>query len=82
MFSYRKHVVFQKHNKMKLYRLILHDRSGTFSALVDGARKRELEYFDAKGVWHLRPREGAYRIIGKAPISVKWVDTNKQDDEN
>ena len=51
-------------------------------AMVEEVRKRELEYFAAKGVWHLRPREGAYRIIGKAPISVKWVDTNKQDDEN
>ena len=51
-------------------------------ALVEEARKRELEYFASKGVWHLRPREEAYRVMGKAPISVKWVDTNKQDDEN
>ena len=51
-------------------------------ALVEEARKRELEYFASKGVWHLRLREEAYRVMGKAPISVKWVDTNKQDDEN
>ena len=51
-------------------------------ALVEEARKRELEYFASKGVRHLRPREEAYRVMGKAPISVKWVDTNKQDDEN
>ena len=27
------------------------------------------------------PREEAFRRAGKAPISVKWVDTNKGDDE-
>ena len=42
----------------------------------------ELEYFASKGLWHLRPREEAYLLMGKAPRSVKWVDTNKQDDEN
>ena len=48
--------------------------------LVAEARKKELEYFETKGVWHKRPRAEAYRRMGKPPITVKWVDVNKGDD--
>ena len=48
--------------------------------LVAEARKKELEYFAAKQVWHKRPRAEAYSRMGKPPISVKWVDVNKGDD--
>ena len=50
-------------------------------ALTKEARKKELEYFASKGVWHKRPRSEAYKFTGKPPISVKWVDVNKGDDE-
>ena len=49
--------------------------------LVRAARKLELEYFDAKQVWEKRPRSEALAKTGKAPITVRWIDTNKGDDE-
>ena len=49
--------------------------------LVRVARKLELEYFDAKEVWEKRPRSEALARTGRAPISVRWIDTNKGDDD-
>ena len=49
--------------------------------LVEAARKKELEYFAEKCVWRLRPRSEAYERMGKPPITVKWVDVNKGDDD-
>ena len=49
--------------------------------LVNVARELEMEYFKAKNVYTKVPREDAYRRAGKAPITVKWVDTNKGDDD-
>ena len=48
--------------------------------LVEQARREELEYFESKNVWYKRPRSEAFQKMGKAPISVKWVDVNKGDD--
>ena len=50
--------------------------------LVKAARRRELEYFAAKSVWRKVPRGDAQRYQGKPPITVKWVDVNKGDDES
>ncbi len=50
--------------------------------LVRAARRQELEYFVAKGVWRKCPRSEAFSRQGKAPISVKWVDVNKGDDDD
>ena len=50
--------------------------------LVREARRKELQYFESKGVWHKRPRSEAYKFTGKPPISVKWVDVNKGDDDS
>ena len=50
--------------------------------MVRAARREELEYFESKGVWHRRPRAEAFSKMGKAPISVKWIDVNKGDDAN
>ena len=50
--------------------------------LVRLARVLEMEYFDSKNVYTKVPRQEAFARAGKAPISVKWVDTNKGDDEN
>ena len=36
-----------------------------------------MEYFKSKQAWTKRPVEEARRAMGKAPISVKWVDVNK-----
>ena len=50
--------------------------------LVEEARRKELEYFESKGVWHRRPQSEAFKVIGKAPITVKLVDVNKGNDAN
>ena len=52
------------------------------SKLVAKARAEEMEYFKNKHVWDKKPIEEARKRMGKAPISVKWVDVNKGDDEN
>ena len=39
-------------------------------ALVKVARKKELEYFDGKDVWELRPISECRRLTGKAPVTV------------
>ena len=49
-------------------------------AMVRAARRKELEYFNSKLVWELRPRPEAKQRQGKPPISVRWVDVNKGDD--
>ena len=50
--------------------------------LVREARAKELTYFNDKGVWRKRPRQEAYQRTGRAPITVRWVDINKGDEEN
>ncbi len=50
--------------------------------LVKQARRLELEYFAAKGVWAKRFRDECYKHTGKPPITVRWVDVNKGDDIN
>ena len=50
--------------------------------LVREAREKELKYFIDKGVWIKRPRQEAFAATGRPPISVRWVDVNKGDDEN
>ena len=50
--------------------------------LVKAARAKELEYFKAKRVWDKRPVGESRRVTGKPPISVRWVDVNKGDNEN
>ena len=46
------------------------------------ARAKELEYFESKGVWKVRPIEEARKRTGKPPVTVRWVDVNKEDDLN
>ncbi len=48
--------------------------------LVQEARRKELEYFDQKGVWAKVPTAEARRRTGRAAISVRWVGVNKGDD--
>ena len=50
--------------------------------LVEEARREELEYFASKGVWYKRTRSEAMARTGRKPITVKWLDVNKGDDEN
>ena len=50
--------------------------------LCRAARRKELEYFKSKGVWEMRTINEARRKMGRRPISVRWVETNKGDDEH
>ena len=69
----------------------MHAEGGFFDAitgqrlradLVRAARREELEYFAMKRVWAKVPRREALRRQGKPPITVKWLDINKGDDEH
>ena len=50
--------------------------------LCKAARQKEIEYFKSKGVWQIRTVNEARRRMGRPPISVRWVETNKGDDKN
>ena len=50
-------------------------------ALVRAARRLELEYFEKKHVWVKVPRSEALAKTGKPPITVRWIDTNKGNDD-
>ena len=49
--------------------------------LVVKARKVEVDFFESKGVWTKVPRQKAYEKSGRPPISARWLDVNKADDE-
>ena len=48
--------------------------------LVLEARRKELDYFNKKGVWRKRPKDESKKVTGKQPITVRWVDINKGDE--
>ena len=45
--------------------------------MVKSARKEEIDFMVKKGIWKLRPVTECWDKTGKAPVSVRWVDTNK-----
>ena len=47
--------------------------------LVKKGREEELKIIDDLKVWEVRPIQECYDTTGKAPISTRWVDTNKGD---
>ena len=49
--------------------------------LVKAARRKELDYFEMKNVWNRVPVQEAWKVSGRPPITVRWVDVNKGDDE-
>ncbi len=48
---------------------------------VKKARAEELTLIDKLGVWVEVPEAQCYQSTGRAPISTRWVDINKGDDE-
>ena len=50
--------------------------------MVRAAHRKELEYVELKKVWELTSVRDAMKMRGRRPISVRWVDVNKGDDEN
>ena len=45
--------------------------------LVRAARQEEVDFMQARGIWEESSEEECWRLTGKGPISVRWVDTNK-----
>ena len=50
------------------------------AALVRAARQEELEYADRYGIWDEVPTQECRDQTKAAPISTRWVDTNKGDE--
>ena len=48
---------------------------------MKAARRKELDDFETKNVWKEVSLEEAHRISDRAPITVRWVDVNKGDDD-
>ena len=46
------------------------------------ARQKEIDYFRSQGVWDMRRVQEAWSRTGRPPISVRWVEVNKGDDEH
>ena len=51
-------------------------------AKVREARKEEVTYMEGRKLWDLRPIEECWEKLGKAPVSMRWVDTNKGNDHD
>ena len=49
------------------------------SDLVRAARKREIEFLHARKVYSRSTTAEAWRLTRKAPLKLKWIDTNKGD---
>ena len=50
--------------------------------LVMEARKAEMVYFKKMNVYEKVPKSECQKETGKAPIGVRWVDVNKQDEKD
>ena len=51
------------------------------TSLVKAARRKDFDDFESKNVWKRVSVAEAHRISGRAPITVRWVDVNKGDDD-
>ena len=50
--------------------------------LVREARAEELEYFNTLPVWEVVKSQESWDVTGHPPISTKWVDVNKCDQQD
>ena len=46
-------------------------------SLVRAARQEEIYFMKERGIWEDSTEEESWRLTGKEPVSVRWVDTNK-----
>ena len=44
---------------------------------VEAARREEVGYMQKRGIWSETPIEECWQKTGRAPISIRWVDTDK-----
>ena len=45
---------------------------------VRAGRKEEVTFMEGRGIWTIRDVEECWKKTGKAPVTVKWVDTMKE----
>lgn len=45
--------------------------------LIRGGRYEEVSYMENKPIWEVRSVKECWEVIGKAQISVRWVETDK-----
>ena len=43
------------------------------------AREEEVGYMEGRNIWTVKPIGECWEKLGKAPVSVRWVDTLKAD---
>ena len=53
------------------------DVKGAELLFVKATRKEEVGYMQGRNLWGLRSIKECWERTGKAPVSVRWVDTNK-----
>ena len=46
---------------------------------VKAARKEEVGYMENRRIWSMTPVSECWEKLGKAPVSVRWVDTMKSE---
>ena len=46
---------------------------------VRAARREDIEYYRSMSAFKVVPVEEAWRVSGRAPIGVRWIDTNTGD---
>ena len=51
-------------------------------SLVRKAREMEMDYVRSKQLWIKRPVSECWQKTGRPPVTVRWFDTNKGDDQN
>ena len=42
---------------------------------MKAARKEEVGYMEGRRIWSVRPVSECWEKLGKAPVSIRWVDT-------
>ena len=45
--------------------------------MVEETRQGKIGFMKGRNIWSLKPIKDCWRGTGKAPVTVRWVDTNK-----
>ena len=55
----------------------VHEGHSLNPAKVQEGRKEELMFMDERRIWTIRPTSECLEVTGNKPVSVRWVDTDK-----
>ena len=70
---------FQREDVQKYFDEVTHAELP--ARLVREARAEELDYFNSLPVWEVVKTQECWDVTGRPPISTKWVDVNKGDQQ-